>query len=173
MIRAEPGGAETRTAKAAAMQFLRAALAGGPAPAAELSRRARALGLTTKGIRTARAALNVRIARVGFGRGSQSIWALPGGHMDAHPTSSQDEVSASREEDPTMSEAHQPTVTGYAVLGVEPDAACEYCGQRGADQVFLMQGLYRGGRREPLHALCATYLRDFYRAANAKRGGQV
>jgi hypothetical protein len=51
---------ERRTAKAGAMGFLQAALAGGPAPAAELSRRACEHGLTPKAIRSAREALAVK-----------------------------------------------------------------------------------------------------------------
>ena len=57
-----------------------------------------------------------------------------------------------------MSETHRPkTIDGYEVIGVEPDAACEYCGQRGDDAVYLMQGLFKGVGREPLHEACAGY----------------
>ena len=51
MTRAETAGTETRTAKADAMEFLRAALVGAPVPAAELSRVAHERGLTPKAIR--------------------------------------------------------------------------------------------------------------------------
>jgi hypothetical protein len=90
MTRAETGGAEIRTAKADSMEFLRAALVGDPVPAAELSRVAHERGLTPKAIRLAREALGVEIARDGFGRGSRSLWSLPGGHIDAHPPSEED-----------------------------------------------------------------------------------
>ena len=100
MTRAETAGAETRTAKADAMEFLRAALVGDPVPAAELSRVAHERGLTPKAIRSAREALGVEIARNGFGPGSRSLWSLPGGHTEAHPTPSQ-EGSARAERNPT------------------------------------------------------------------------
>ena len=48
MIRAETSGTQIRTAKAEAMDFLRAALVGDPVPAAELSRVAHERGLTPK-----------------------------------------------------------------------------------------------------------------------------
>ena len=83
MTRAETAGAETRTAKADAMEFLRAALVGAPVPAAELSRVAHERGLTPKAIRSAREALGVEIERNGFGPGSRSLWSLPGGHIEA------------------------------------------------------------------------------------------
>ena len=119
------------------MEFLRAALAGDPVPAAELSRVAHERGLTPKAIRSAREALGVEIARNGFGPGSRSLWSLPGGHIEAPP--SDEKVGANRE-GPNMSETHRPkTIDGYEVIGVEPNAACEYCGQRGDDPVYLMQ----------------------------------
>ena len=55
MTTAETAGTETRTAKADAMEFLRAALVGDPVPAAELSRVAHERGLTPKAIRSGRA----------------------------------------------------------------------------------------------------------------------
>ena len=79
MTRAETAGAETRTAKADAIEFLRAALVGAPVPAAELSRVAHERGLTPKAIRSAREALGVKIERNGFGPGSRSLWSLTGG----------------------------------------------------------------------------------------------
>ena len=90
MTRAETAGTETRTAKADAMAFLRAALVGAPVPAAEVSRVAHERGLTAKAIRSAREALGVEIARNGFGPGSRSLWSLPGRHIDAHPPSEED-----------------------------------------------------------------------------------
>ena len=153
------------------MGFLRAALVGAPVPAAELSRVAHERGLTPKAIRSAREALGVEIERKGFGRGGQSVWSLPG-HMDTHPTPSREGVSASREE-PNMSENRQPkTVDGYEIIGLEPDEPCTYCGQRGDDAVYLMQGLFKGVGREPLHEACAGYWFEFYSRIN-KRGSQV
>ena len=73
-----------RTAKADAMEFLQAALAGDPVPATEVSRMAHERGLTPKAIRSAREALGVKIERNGFGPGSKSLWSLPGRHIDAH-----------------------------------------------------------------------------------------
>ena len=161
---------ERRTAKADAMEFLQAALAGDPVPATEVSRMAHEHGLTAKAIRSAREALGVKIERNGFGPGSKSLWSLPGGHIEAPP--SDEKVGANRE-GPNMSETHRPkTIDGYEVIGVEPDAACEYCGQRGDDAVYLMQGLFKGVGREPLHEDCAGYWFEFYSRIN-KRGGQV
>ena len=78
MTSAEPGGTEPRTAKADAMAFLQAALAGAPVPATQVSRMAHEHGLSPKAIRAAREALGVAIARNGFGPGGRSLWALPG-----------------------------------------------------------------------------------------------
>jgi hypothetical protein len=162
----DAAGSELRTAKADAMEFLQAALAGGSVPATEVGRMAHEHGLTAKAIRSAREALGVEIARNGFGRGSKSLWSLPRGHIDAPPSA--EKVSASWEGN--MSEIHQPkTIDGYEVLGLEPDAVCEYCGQRGDDPVYLLEGLYKGGRREPLHEVCAGYFFEFY--SRIKRGG--
>ena len=177
MTRAETAGTETRTAKADAMEFLRAALVGDPVPAAELSRVAHERGLTPKAIRSAREALGVEIARNGFGPGSRSLWSLPGGHIEAHPTPSQEGVGASREE-PDLSENRQPTIDGYEVIGLS-DEPCAYCGERGgpvhpmqpqSGPVYLMQGLFKGVGREPLHEACAGYFFEFYSRIN-KRGG--
>jgi putative DNA primase/helicase len=75
-LAADAAGAETRTAKANAMEFLQAALADGPVPAAEVNRMAREHGLTDKAIRSAREALGVKVERDGFGPGSKSLWSL-------------------------------------------------------------------------------------------------
>jgi hypothetical protein len=72
-----------------------------------------------------------------------------------------------------MSETPQPeTMDCYEVIGPEPDEPCTYCGQRGDDPVYLMQGLFKGVGREPLHETCAAYWFELYSAIN-KRGGQV
>jgi hypothetical protein len=63
-------------ALAEATEFLRAVLADGPVPAAEVNRMAREHGLTTKVIRSAREALGVKIERDGFGPGSKSLWSF-------------------------------------------------------------------------------------------------
>ena len=160
---------ERRTAKADAMEFLQAALAGDPVPATEVNRMARERDLTIKAIRSAREALGVKIERNGFGPGSRSLWSLPGGHIEAPP--SDEKVSANRE-GPNLSENRQPkTIDGYEVIGLELDEPCTYCGQRGAP-VYLMQALFKGVGREPLHEDCAGYWFEFYSRIN-KRGGQV
>ena len=159
-----------RTAKASAVKFLQAALAGDPVPATEVNHMARERGLAPKAIRSAREALGVEIKRRGFGRSARSLWSLPGRHIEAPP--SDEKVGANRE-GPNMSETHRPkTIDGYEVIGVEPDAACEYCGQRGDDAVYLMQGLFKGVGREPLHEACAAHWFEFYSRIN-KRGSQV
>jgi hypothetical protein len=97
------------------MEFLQAALVGGPVPAAELSRMAHERGLTPKAIRMGRESLAVEIERNGFGPGGQSLWSLPGKFREDCRGQASDEVSASREE-PNVSEA-QPTIDGYEILG--------------------------------------------------------
>jgi putative DNA primase/helicase len=76
-LAADAAGSEDRSAKSEAMEFLRNALAGGPAPAAEVDRIAHEHGITPKTLRSAREALRVRIERDGFGPGSRSLWSLP------------------------------------------------------------------------------------------------
>jgi hypothetical protein len=83
MTSPETAGTEPRTAKASAVAFLQAALAGDPVPATEVGRMAREHGLTPKAIRMGREALGVEIERNGFGPGSRSLWSLPGGHIEA------------------------------------------------------------------------------------------
>ena len=64
----EPGTG--KSLRQEAMEFLQAALAGGPVPAAEVKRMAREHGLTPKTARSARSAregLKVKITRDGFG----------------------------------------------------------------------------------------------------------
>jgi putative DNA primase/helicase len=78
-LSAEADGTEGRTAKAEAVEFLQAALAGGAVAAAEVNRMARDHGLTAKAIRSARESLGVKIERDGFGSGSKSMWSLPEG----------------------------------------------------------------------------------------------
>jgi hypothetical protein len=78
-LAADAAGTETRTAKADSIELLKAALAGGPVPAAEVNRMGREHGITTKAIRSAREALGVKIERDGFGPGSKSLWSLPEG----------------------------------------------------------------------------------------------
>ena len=98
---------ERRTAKADAMEFLQAALAGDPVPATEVSRMAHEHGLTAKVVRSAREALGVKIERNGFGPGSRSLWSLPREHTDAHPISSEEDH-------------HPKTIDGHEVIGLEP-----------------------------------------------------
>jgi hypothetical protein len=82
-LAADAAGTGSRTAKAEAMEYLQAALADGPIPAAEVNRMAREHGLAPKVIRSAREALGVKIERDGFGPGSKSLWSLPDGSIDA------------------------------------------------------------------------------------------
>jgi hypothetical protein len=143
MTRAETAGAETRTATSDAMEFLRAALVGAPVPAAELNRVAHERGLTPKAVRSAREALGVKIARIGFGPGSKSLWSLPREHTDAHT------ISISSEED-----LHPKTIDGHEVIRLEPDDPCTYCGERDG-AVYLIDNTYNG-LSEPMHESCAV-----------------
>jgi hypothetical protein len=148
-----------RTAKADAMEFLQAALAGDPVPATEVNRMARERDLTIKAIRSAREALGVKIERNGFGPGSIVLWSLPRKHTDAHP------ISISSEED------HRPkTIDGHEVIGLEPHDPCTYCGKRDGT-VYLIRNTYKG-LSEPMHESCAGYWFEFCSRIN-KRGGQV
>ena len=61
------------------MEFLRAALAGGPVAVAEIKQMAKQHGLTEKSLRSARETLRVKIDREGFGPGSKSLWSLSEG----------------------------------------------------------------------------------------------
>ena len=146
MTRADTAGTETRTAKADAMEFLRAALVGDPVPAAELSRVAHERGLTPKAIRSAREALGVAIARNGFGPGSMSLWSLAGSHIDAHPPSEEDRPK---------------TKDGHEIIGLA-DNPCDYCGQPvgppgpQSGAVYLVCNPFNG-RSEPLHEDCAGF----------------
>ena len=74
---------QAKTAKEEAIEFLRAALADEPVPAAEINRMAREHGLTAKAVRSAREALGVKIERDGFGPGSKSLWSLSRSSIDA------------------------------------------------------------------------------------------
>ena len=106
---------ERRTAKADAMEFLQAVLAGDPVPATEVGRMAREHNLTAKAIRSAREALGINIARDGFGPGSKSLWSLPRGHIDAQPIPLEE------------SQPKTETKDGYEIIGLDPDSRCAYC----------------------------------------------
>ena len=134
---------ERRTAKADAMKFLHAALAGDPVPATEVNRMARERDLTMKAIRSAREALGVKIERNGFGPGSRSLWSLPREHTDAHP------ISSSSEDD-----HHPKTIDGHEVIGLKPDDPCTYCGECDGT-VYLIRNTYKG-LSEPMHESCAV-----------------
>jgi ADP-ribose pyrophosphatase YjhB (NUDIX family) len=135
------------TAKAEAMAFLSHALASGAVPATEVGRMAREHNLTAKPLRSARAALGVKIARNGFGPGSQSVWSLPGGHVDARPISSE----------------KTNTKDGYEIVGVDPDSRCDYCdahaGPPGpqSGEVYLVRNPFAADLVVPLHEDCAEY----------------
>ena len=137
---------ERRTAKADAMKFLQAALAGDQVPATKVSRMAHEHGLTAKAIRSAREALGVEIARNGFGPGSRSLWSLPRGHIEAHSPSQEDRPK---------------TKDGHEIIGLA-DNPCDYCGQRAgppgpqSDPVYLVCNPFNG-RSEPLHEDCAGF----------------
>ena len=130
-----------RTAKADAMEFLQAALAGDPVSATEVSRMAHEHGLTPKAIRSAREALGVEIARNGFGPGSKSLWSLSRERTDAHHISSEED--------------HRPkTIDGHEVIGLAPDDPCTYCGKHDGT-VYLIRNTYKG-LNEPMHEDCAV-----------------
>ena len=152
-----------RTAKADAMKFLRATLAGEGVPATEVSRMAREHNLTAKAIRSAREALGIKIARSGFGPGSKSLWSLPRGHIDAQPEESRPKTK---------------TKDGFAILGLA-DKPCDYCGERDG-RVYMVRNPFEGEEfggatipaAEPLHEDCAAFWFEWLgRFAKRKSGG--
>jgi hypothetical protein len=74
-VSAMAGGAECKTAKAEAIDFLRAELADGPKPVGEVNKAATAAGHTPKAIRTAREALGITPQKAGMHEGW--LWGLP------------------------------------------------------------------------------------------------
>jgi hypothetical protein len=150
------------TGKARATALLQAALAAGPVPATEVSRRAHAHGLTAKAVRSGREALGVKVERAGFGPGAHSLWSLPRReHMDAQPSSEVSENSRPK------------TKEGYEII--EPE--CTYCGKRAgppgpqSGPVFMVRNPFAGGKfagtiipaAEPLHEDCAAFWFDWLR----------
>jgi hypothetical protein len=146
-----------------AMEFLEAALAAGPVPAAEVGRMARECGLTPKVVRAAREAMAIKIERHGFGPGAHSLWSLPRrGHIDAQPS----EVSEN-------SQPKTKTRDGYEII--EPE--CAYCGKRAgppgpqSGPVHMVRNPFAGGKfagtiipaAELLHEDCAAYWFDWLR----------
>ena len=135
-----------RTAKADAMEFLQAALAGDPVPATEVSRMAHEHVIDAKAIRSAREALGVKIERNGFGPGSKSLWSLPGStQMPTRP----------------HKRAGPKTKDGHEIIGLA-DNPCDYCGQGvgppgpQSGPVYLVRNPFNG-RSEPLHEDCAGF----------------
>ena len=62
------------------------ALAGGPLPGTQGLKEAKEAGVTEKQLRLAREKLGVELTKVGYGKGSQWIWALPGQNVPDTPT---------------------------------------------------------------------------------------
>jgi hypothetical protein len=139
---------ERRTAKADAMAFLQAALAGAPVPATQVGRMAHEHGLSPKAVRSAREALGVEIERNGFGPGSRSLWSLPA-HIDA------------QEGRPKTKTKH-----GHKIIGLA-DHPCNYCDQRAGPRgpqsgpVYWVANPFKnkfvGTNAEPLHEDCAGF----------------
>src|SRR5262245_35558881 len=146
---------ERRTAKADAIKFLQAALAGDPVPATEVSRMAREHNLTAKAIRSAREALGIKIVRHGFGACSTSLRSLPRWHIDAQPIPSE--------------EGRPKTKDGYEIIQLEPDNPCTYCGQRDGT-VYLVCNPVEGGN-EPLHENCAAFLFEWLGKFSKRKSG--
>jgi len=70
-------------AQSEAVEFLRAALAGGERPATEVLREAAAFGIAEITLRRARKALGVQVRREGFGKDGGFLLALPSNGSDA------------------------------------------------------------------------------------------
>jgi hypothetical protein len=74
-VSAMASGVECKTAKAEAIDFLRAELADGPKPVNEVNKAAAAAGHTPKAIRTAREAMGIKPQKAGMHEGW--LWGLP------------------------------------------------------------------------------------------------
>ena len=79
----QPVRTEERMAQSEAVEFLRAALAGGERPATEVLREAAAFGIAEITLRRARKALGVQVRREGFGKDGRFLLALPSKGSDA------------------------------------------------------------------------------------------
>ena len=79
----QPVRTEERMAQSEAVEFLRAALAGGERPATEVLREAAAFGIAEITLRRARKALGVQVRREGFGKDGKFLLALPLNGFDA------------------------------------------------------------------------------------------
>jgi hypothetical protein len=140
IVQGDAASSETRTAKAAAMEFLSRALAGDPVPATEITRMARERGLTPKVVRAAREAMAIEIERRGFGREGRSMWSLP---IDAQPIPSEEART-------------KPT---HEIIG-PTNNPCDYCDTRDG-AVILIRNPLDGGLIEPLHEPCAGHWFDW------------
>jgi hypothetical protein len=136
-LRASEDGGD-KTAKAEAMEFLRAALADGSMPAAEVNRMAREHGLTAKVVRSAREALGVKIERDGFGPGSKSLWSLPDCSIDAQP-------------------AHRCPITELGNYGVRGQV-CSPADDRGIGKVSPARDPYEGRDNDGRHGRAPDHL---------------
>jgi putative DNA primase/helicase len=131
---ADAAGADGRSAKAEAKEFLEAALAAAPVPAKEIESMAREHGITAKVLRTAREELKVKIDRDGFGKGSKSLWSLPNvPHilaLDPH-TCPPNPIDAQQYNWASM----EPKGKYGAQTGNEPgaDSICGACGKPGSE----------------------------------------
>jgi hypothetical protein len=74
---ATPDQGVTARPRNSAVDFLAEALSEGPVPVSELREQARAAGLSWRTVERAKAELNARAQRQGFGRGGVWVWELP------------------------------------------------------------------------------------------------
>lgn len=81
-----PTGAEDRRAGDEAREWLGSLLLNGPVPAKDVTRQAKADGISEATLRRAKKTLGVRSRRTGFGPGSVVVWTLPeaAADIDAH-----------------------------------------------------------------------------------------
>ena len=68
---------EQRSPREEAVEFLRSLLVNGPVPAAEIHTASRKEGISPATLRRAKADLQLRSKRIGFGKGSVAHWEMP------------------------------------------------------------------------------------------------
>ena len=112
-----------------AIDWLRSMLADGPTPKAEIDPLARAEGIGSKALRTARQRLSVYVERDQSRRGRPSTWSLP----DYVPSITSPPAGARNPQLPDQDESgsdggYVPTLESGHVTGSEGDRACTRCG---------------------------------------------
>jgi putative DNA primase/helicase len=124
-LTAHCGGEDAKTAKAEAIEFLRAALDHGPVSSKDVKKEAGEAGISPKSLRSAREAMGIKPAKSGFAGGW--VWQLPPGSLPKMPYEAEDALRAeqgtfgskrasSRDKDILGSHDHEPTPPASAPI---------------------------------------------------------